>query len=65
MTKQEYNATLKRYYKAMDWFDKEKDSARQEKFLPNFEELLDQLEQGCEELNPNNQEILGGFKTKP
>ena len=46
----------------MDWFSKEKDSARQEKFLPNFEALLNQLEQGCAELHPTDEEILGGFK---
>lgn len=62
MNKWEYNQALKRYNKAIDWFGKEKDSARQEKFLPNFEALLNQLEQGCAELYPTDEEILGGFK---
>lgn len=61
MTRQEYNENLKRYYKAMEWYHSKPSDEQQEKFLPNFEKLLNNLEQGAAELSPNEHEILHGF----
>jgi|GEM_PF-2278300 len=61
MTKEEYNENLKRYHKAMNWYHETRDIRMQEKYLPNFEAILNSLEQGCAELNPSEYEILHGF----
>lgn len=62
MTRQEYNDCLKRYHKAMDWFETKPDEKQVDKFYGNFLELLEKLRVGALELKPNEKEMLGGFK---
>lgn len=45
----------------MKWYYSNPSNDQQEKFLPDFEDLLSQLERGCAELNPNRYEIMHGF----
>ena len=62
MTKEEYNKHLKRYYKAMKWFESKPAEEQVNKFYGNFLELLSTLNKGIEELRPNEAEIMQGFK---
>ena len=62
MTKQEYNKYLERYHKAMEWYHSKPPAGQQEKFLGNFEQILEKLRVGALELKPNEKEMLGGFK---
>ena len=59
MTKHEYNLQLKRYHKAMEWYHSKPPIEQQEKFIGNFEQILESLRVGCLELKPEN--VLGGF----
>jgi hypothetical protein len=59
MTKQEYNKQLQRFHKAMEWYHSKPPQDQQEKFLKNFEQILEDLRIGCLELKP--QDVLGGF----
>jgi hypothetical protein len=61
MTKQEYNNHLERFHKAMEWYHSKPPVDQQEKYIKNFEQILESLRLGCLELNPNDKEILGGF----
>lgn len=45
----------------MDWYSNAPPVEQQEKYLLNFEELLNNLEKGAAELSPNEHEILHGF----
>lgn len=62
MTKQEYNENLKRYDKAMEWFDSKPDEIQVDKFINNFLEILEKLRTGALELKSNEIEIIGGFE---
>lgn len=61
MTKRDYSKNLERYHKAMNWYHETKDVELQERYLPSFEKILSNLEQGCAELNPSEYEIIHGF----
>lgn len=61
MTKQEYNQQLQRYHKAMEWYHSNPPQEQQEKFIGNFEQILESLRVGCLELKPQGKEILEGF----
>lgn len=61
MTGQEYNENLKRYHKAMDWYNAAPPAEQQEKHLSNFEKLLNKLEQGVSELKPSDHEKMNGL----
>ena len=61
MSKQEYNETLKRFKKAMEWYHSKQNEELQEKYMSNFEQLLEKLRTGCLELQANDNEIYGGF----
>lgn len=63
MTKQEYNKHLERFHKAMEWYRSKPPVDQQEKYIENFEQILESLRLGCLELNPNDKEILGGFNS--
>ena len=43
MTKQEYNKQLERYHKAMEWYHSKPPTEQQEKFLGNFEQILEKI----------------------
>lgn len=60
MTKAEYNNCLQRYHKAIEWYHSNPPTDQQEKFLGNFEQILESLRIGCLELKPID--VLGGFK---
>jgi len=62
MTKQEYNNHLERFHKAMEWYHSKPPVDQQEKYIENFEQILEKLRVGALELKPNEQEVLGGFK---
>lgn len=64
MTKQEYNDSLKRYYKAMAWFESKPSEEQIEKFWVHFELLLEDLRTGCLELNAKGDEVMGGFDVR-
>jgi len=61
MTKAEYNTNLKRFKKAMDWYNTKPPTDQQEKYLPAFEELLETLRFGVIHLQANEKEIWNGF----
>jgi hypothetical protein len=46
----------------MEWYHSKPPVDQQEKFLGNFEQILEKLRVGALELKPNEQEVLGGFK---
>lgn len=61
--KLEYNKSLKRYYKAMEYFDRKDISQEEkEKYLPNFQEILNKLNYLLSKLEVyTNQEVMEGF----
>lgn len=61
--KKEYNALLKRYYKAEEYFDREDISNQEkEKFLDAFKEILKGLNYYLGEIGTyTEKEILEGF----
>ena len=60
MTKQYNYKVTKIFHKAMEWYHSKPPLDQQEKFLKNFEQILEDLRVGCLELSP--QDVLGGFK---
>ena len=61
--KVEYNKLLQRYYKAIEWFDREDISqTEKEKFLPSFQEILKGLNYLLGKIEiQTKQEIMEGF----
>lgn len=61
--KQEYNALLKRYNKAVEYFDrKDIPETEKEKFIDNFQEILTGLNYYLSKIEVfTNQQILEGF----
>jgi len=61
--KKEYNALLKRYYKAVEYFDrKDIPESEKEKFIENFREILAGLNYYLSKIEVfTNQQVLEGF----
>lgn len=62
--KKKYNALLKRFNNAWNWFDRENiPSERKEEFLGEYEKIVNGLNHYLNKIEVyTNQEVLGGFE---